>query len=89
MSSAASGEGTKVLIRAESNLGYGVDDVEGNSVTLECLLKAVKTAIEEWGEQAEVVLFQTNNRYGANYGRLSQWDIFAAAEGDEDEEEDE
>lgn len=46
-----------------SNLGYGADQVDG--MKLCCLLEAVQTAIAEWGADTEVVLHQTNNRYGA------------------------
>lgn len=79
------GEGTKVLLRAESNLGYGADQVD-SGMTLGALLEAVQTAVDEWGEDAEVVLFQTNNRYGANFGKLDQWQTFEAPETEECEE---
>lgn len=65
----------KVLLNAEGNLGYGSDQIDG-SMTLGCLLEAVQNAIIDWGEDAEVVLHQTNNGYGANFGRLSQWEVF-------------
>jgi len=88
MSATTTREGTKVLIRAESNLGYAADDVEGNSVTLGGLLEAIQDAVTEWGEDAQVVLFQTNNQYGANYGRLAQYELFEAVEDDDEEDED-
>lgn len=71
----------KALLNVESNLGYGADQVRG--MTLGELLEAVQTAVDEWGEDTEVVLHQTNNRYGANYGTISQWDTFTAPEPDD------
>lgn len=71
----------KALLNVESNLGYGADQVQG--MTLGELLEAVQTAVDEWGEDTEVVLHQTNNRYGANYGTISQWDTFTAPEPDD------
>lgn len=77
-----------VLFRHEGNLGYGADQVRAN-MTLGELLEAVQEAIVEWGEDANVVTYQTNNRYGANYGSLSGYDLFAAANNDDDEEDEE
>jgi hypothetical protein len=74
----------KVLLNHEGNLGYGPDQVQG--MTLGDLLAAVEEAVTEWGEDAEVVLQQTNNRYGACFGHLNRWDTFAYPDADEDEE---
>lgn len=75
----------KVLLNVESNLGYGADQVKG--MTLADLLEAVEMAIEDWGADTEVVLHQTNNRYGANFGTVHQWDTFSSSEADRDEDE--
>lgn len=82
-----SGEGTKVLLHHEGNRGYGADQIE-TEMTLEALLEAVQTAIDEWGPQATVVTYQTNNQYGANYGSLSPWTTFSNPDADEDEDGD-
>lgn len=72
----------KVTLNVEGNLGYGTDQVQG--MTLGCLLEAVQEAVAEWGEDTEVVLHQTNNQYGANFGRIAPWEVFSGSE-DEDE----
>lgn len=82
-------EVTRVLLRAEGNLGYGADQIEGAVMTLLDLQNAVEQAVYAYGEDAEVVLFQTNNRYGANFGRLDRWDLFAEPETEDEDEEDE
>ena len=74
----------KITFNVESNLGYAPDQVEG--ITLGELLAQVEEAVMEWGEDAEVVLHQINNRYGANYGRFVEYELFSnedAEEGDE------
>lgn len=73
----------KVKLNAESNLGYSADQVEGMS--LGQLLDLVEQAVTEYGEDAMVVLFQTNNMYGANFGTLSQWQLFDTADEDGDD----
>ena len=73
------GEGTKVLFAIEGNLGYAADQVSG--MTLAELLNAVEAAVDEFGADAEVVVHQTNNRYGANFGRIDPYaDMFTPAE---------
>ena len=74
----------KVTLQHEGNLGYGSDQVKG--MTLGDLLEAVQDAVTEWGEDTEVVAFQTNNTYGASYGTLSRWETFRAADDEEDDE---
>lgn len=74
----------RIQMNVESNLGYGPDQIE-RPMSLGDLLEAVQSAVEEWGEDAEVVLHQINNGYGANYGKLNMWDLFEAS-GDEDED---
>ncbi len=75
----------KVLLKHEGNLGYSPDQVNG--ITLADLLELVEEAVEEWGGDTEVVLYQTNNRYGANYGTLYRWDVFSVPSSDEDEDD--
>jgi hypothetical protein len=76
----------KVTMMFQGNLGYGHDQVNG--MTLGELKEAVEMAICDWGEDAEVVLEQTNNGHGANFGKLyGPLDLFQAADEDEDEDE--
>lgn len=75
----------RVLMSHQGHLGYGADQIE-NPITLGELLEAVQDAVSDWGEDAEVVVQETNNGHGANYGRLyRQMDLFSLAEEDEDE----
>lgn len=60
---------SKLLMHFSGNLGYGPDQVTGT--TLGELLEAIQDAVDEYGEDAEVVLCQGNNGRGANYGRLA------------------
>lgn len=76
---------TKVLLNCEGNLGYGPDQIHSGT-TLACLLEAVEEAIAEWGEDAEVVLHQTNNGRGANFGKLAKWTLFDAADPEDEED---
>lgn len=76
-----------VKMNFEGNLGYAADQVS-NKMTLADLLTQVEEAIEKYGEDAEVVSFQTNNRYGACYGSLDQWSgLFTSDEDDVECEE--
>ena len=74
----------RIKMNVNGNQGYAPDQIE-SPIKLSELLEQVEQAIEEWGEDAEVVLHQQNNRYGANYGKLSKWDLFSDPA---DEEED-
>lgn len=74
----------RISLNVESNLGYGPDQIQ-TSVSLADLLEQVQEAIVEWGEDAEVVLYQTNNGYGANYGRLNRYELFDATDSYESE----
>lgn len=74
----------RIKMNVEGNLGYAPDQID-SVMSLGDILDQVQEAIEEWGEDAEVVLHQQNNRYGANYGKLSKWDLFSDPA---DEEED-
>ena len=74
----------RVNLSIESNLGYGADQIE-RPMSLGDLLEAVQDAIDEWGEDAEVVIHQINNRYGANFGQIVSYDVFERS--DEDSED--
>lgn len=64
----------KINMNHSGNGGYAPDQVNG--MTLGALLEAVQEAIVEWGEDAEVVLHQVNNQYGASYGSFCEYEIF-------------
>ncbi|QBQ71205.1 hypothetical protein SEA_DAEGAL_3 [Mycobacterium phage Daegal] len=73
----------KILLNHYGNRGYGADQVTGMS--LAALRDAVAEAIEEWGEDTEVVTYQTNNGRGASYGVFAdEYELFTAAEDDDD-----
>lgn len=74
----------RVQMNVESNLGYAAGQID-RTITLANLLEQVQDAIELWGEDAEVILHQTNNRYGANYGKLAAYDLFSSSD-DQDED---
>ena len=75
----------RISLSVEGNLAYGAAQIE-NPLTLSDLLEQVQEAIDEWGEDAEVVLYQSNNGRGANYGRLAAYDLFDITDTyDEDE----
>lgn len=73
----------RINLNIESNLGYSADQIN-RAMSLGDLLEAVEMAIEEWGEDAEVVIHQMNNRYGANFGRIVSYDVFENPEDDEE-----
>ena len=75
----------RISMNIESNLGYSADQIE-SPMNLGDLLEAVEMAIEEWGEDAVVVIHQMNNRYGANFGQIASHDVFDASDDDEDDE---
>lgn len=76
----------KILLGISDNEGYSPDQVNGMS--LADLLEQVQYAIDEFGEDAEVVL-SNGQRYGAGFGRIATGgggdSIFYSA--DEDEED--
>lgn len=76
----------RIKFNVEGNLGYAADQVD-SPINLGQLLEQVQEAIVEWGEDAEVVLHQVNNQYGANFGRIAQWELFEGPEGEEDEDD--
>lgn len=76
----------RISLNVEGNLGYGADQMN-RPVTLADLLEQVQEAIVEWGEDAEVVVYQINNRYGASYGQLARgYELFDATDNYEDGE---
>lgn len=76
-----------IALNINSNAGYSADQVTDGTITLDDLLAAVEEAIEARGGETKVVLFN-GQRYGAAWGNISQWsDIFAEAEDDEDDED--
>ncbi len=76
---------TTVRMNFEGNLGYTPDQID-QKVTLADILAQVQDAIVEWGEDTEVVLYQTNNGRGANYGNVSEYQMFDTAKSDDDDE---
>jgi hypothetical protein len=70
----------RVLMNHQGNLGYGPDQIN-NPITLNDLLEQIEEAIAEWGGDAEVVAYQTNNGHGANYGSMYRHELFEAVDG--------
>lgn len=69
----------KLALSHNANQGYGPDQVKG--MTLRDLLTAVQEAIDEHGEDAEIVTKDNGNRYGANWGTLDSYgDLFTPTE---------
>ena len=75
---------TTLRLRHEGNTGYAADQIDGEW-TLGALLDAVQAAIDEHGEDARIVTYQTNNGYGAQYGNLPFDDLFTTDDDDEEE----
>ena len=75
----------KVQLNFSGNMGYGADQV--SSLSLADLRSAIEEAIEEFGEDADVVMYQVNNGRGANYGEFCGpvWELFSAVDGEDDE----
>lgn len=57
-----------VLLGVNDNQGYAPDQIQ-TEVTLASLLASVQEAIEEYGEDAKVVV-ANGQRYGAGFGSL-------------------
>ena len=71
-----------VQMHFAGNRGYTAGQID-NKMTLGDLLAAVQEAVDEWGEDAELVLHQTNNGRGANYGALAAtYDLFSTPDED-------
>lgn len=62
-----------ITLNIRSNEGYSADQVIDKTITLGALLEALQEAIEEHGEDTPVILNE-GQRYGANYGFLSQYE---------------
>ena len=78
-----------VLIPVSSNMGYAPDQID-TPVTLGSLLEALQEAIENYGEDAKVVL-SNGQRYGAGFGEFSSWGqgTIEISDANPDDEEDE
>jgi hypothetical protein len=79
-----------VLISIDDNRGYSPEQIE-TKVTLADMLASVQEAIEQFGEDAKVVLFN-GQQYGAGFGRFQTqgWDpelVIGDAEPDADEDD--
>ncbi|AVJ51045.1 hypothetical protein FDJ44_gp54 [Microbacterium phage Pikmin] len=57
-----------IAINISDNQGYSSDQVE-TSVTLGSILESIQEAIEEYGEDTKVVLYN-GQRYGATFGKI-------------------
>ena len=73
---------SKLLLNFQGNLGYGADQI-AKGITLDDLQAAIEEAIENYGGDTEVVVYQGNAQYGAKYGRIDTYDVFSP----EDDEE--
>lgn len=78
----------RVTLPIDDNQGYSPEQID-TSVTLYELLEAIKEAIEEFGEDATVVL-DNGQRYGARFGSVrpasSGHEWFQEVEEDSDDE---
>lgn len=73
-----------IVLNVRSNQGYSIEQVQDDSITLQDLLEAVEQAIQDHGAETKVVL-DNGQRYGAQFGNISQWDdIFSEVEEDDD-----
>lgn len=62
---------TTVTIAISDNEGYAPNQIE-TEVTLATLLESIQDAIEEFGDEAKVVL-SNGQRYGAGFGKFSSY----------------
>lgn len=73
----------QVILRIQPHTGYAPNQVT-ESITLRGLADAVAVAIDDFGEDAMIVL-DDGNRYGATFGLLSPWeDLFVEVDDDEE-----
>ena len=56
----------KVVLSIRSNEGYSADQVKSR-----LSVGDLREALEEFDDDAEVIVFNESNRYGANYGILT------------------
>lgn len=57
----------KYQLKVEGSMGYGADQV--NSITVGELIEVLR----ELDENAELVTYDTNNAYGAQFGQLTTY----------------
>lgn len=62
-------ESPTVALQIEANLGYSADQIDTH-MTIAELIERLEDAQEEYGGEAVLVIHQTNNRYGASFGRI-------------------
>lgn len=60
----------KAILSIRDNEGYTAEQVDAR-FTLGDLLREVETAVDDLGEDTEVVTFNLNNPRGASWGRIS------------------
>lgn len=73
-----------VKLQHTGNQGYAPSQIR-TRMTLGDLLSQLEEAIEEFGEDAVLVTYQTNNRYGASWGKLDHHPgMITSAEEEED-----
>lgn len=60
---------TKLILDVAPNQGYGANQIN-TSVTLADLREALEEAILSYGEDAQVITYDTTNYRGASYGSL-------------------
>lgn len=69
----------KLIIGIKSNEGYSANQVNGIKV------KLLKEMLEDFDDEDEVITYDFNNKYGANYGKLTA-NIIDEDNDEEDEE---
>lgn len=77
---------SQLLIDVYPHSGYAPDQVAGT--TLAELRDLIEQAIDEYGEDAEVITYDGSQRYGAKYGRLSVNEVDAIRPANDDEDAD-
>lgn len=75
----------RVILNISDNEGYSPDQID-DTITLGDLVAALEEAIEQYGEDARVIL-NNGQRYGAKYGSIRPYSNLFERE-DEDEDED-
>lgn len=76
---------TTLLLDVQPNAGYSPEQVE-RRMTLAELMEAIEYAIDEYGDDAEVVL-NNGQRYGAQFGYIAGRvdDLFYEADDNDDD----
>jgi hypothetical protein len=66
-----------VILNFDGNQGYSAEQVENRTITLRDLRDALEQAIADHGEDTPVVLADSGNQYGAQFGVFNSWvDLF-------------